>query len=284
MSLWFRLYTDIPNNPKVQLLPAETFRAWINILCIFKDGESKLPSLKSLAFKLRVTQGEAQNWVDELIVAGLLEREGNQILPHQWNEHQYVSDVSTERVKRFRKRQRNVSVTVPEQSRADTEQNRAHTEAAREIPASELIPLLRKPAQPMKQQLTASMRFPEWWVRYPLKTGEGICAGVWLSLVSVEAEGAVFACLDRYLASDHVSRGIVMNPNNWLHDCSRDHWKCEWPAAHQNGTSPPNGFMSKQERDSQAADEAYDRATAARKERERNAAEQRTKNVPANHR
>jgi hypothetical protein len=35
--------------------------------------------------------------------------------PHRWNERQYKSDVSTERVKRFRQRPRNGSETPPEQ-------------------------------------------------------------------------------------------------------------------------------------------------------------------------
>jgi hypothetical protein len=36
MSQWLRLYTDLINDPKVQLLPAEDFKGWINILCIAK--------------------------------------------------------------------------------------------------------------------------------------------------------------------------------------------------------------------------------------------------------
>ena len=82
----------------------------------------------------------------------------------------------------------------------------------------------------------ASQRFAEFWGLYPLKTGEDLACQIWLSLVSLANEAAVFACLNRYLASDHVSRGVVMAPRNWLHDCARDKWACEWPAA-----SKPNG-------------------------------------------
>jgi hypothetical protein len=77
----------------------------------------------------------------------------------------------------------------------------------------------------------SSMRFAEWWAAYPLKQGENLCAGLWTSLVTVENEAAVFACMARYLASDHVARGVVKAPNNWLHDCSRDNWASDWPAA-----------------------------------------------------
>lgn len=89
-----------------------------------------------------------------------------------------------------------------------------------------------------KEIFNASNRFNEFWQRYPLKTGENVCAGVWLSVVSVEAENDVFACLERYLASEQVSRSVIMRPNNWLHDAARDNWKCEWPPAKKNGSSP----------------------------------------------
>ena len=87
-----------------------------------------------------------------------------------------------------------------------------------------------------------SMRFEEWWERYPLKNGKNVAAGVWIGIVTIDNENAVFACLERYLASDHVARGIVMRPNNWLHDCSRDGWASEWPLPVQpkrNGYQEP---------------------------------------------
>ena len=52
---------------------------------------------------------------------------------HDWNQHQYVSDGSTERVRKHREKQRkdvsrNVTVTPQIQNRTDTEQNRTETE------------------------------------------------------------------------------------------------------------------------------------------------------------
>ena len=48
-------------------------------------------------------------------------------MPHNWLKYQYKSDVSTERVKQFRKRRETVSRNAPEQSR--TEQNRGKKES-----------------------------------------------------------------------------------------------------------------------------------------------------------
>lgn len=89
----------------------------------------------------------------------------------------------------------------------------------------------------------ASERFMEFWEQYPLKTGMDLCAGVWLGLVTVSDETALFACLSRYLASDHVARGVVKAPNNWLHDCARDKWASDWPAAAKaNGKAVMPGY------------------------------------------
>jgi hypothetical protein len=85
----------------------------------------------------------------------------------------------------------------------------------------------------------ASERFAEFWDRYPLKdVSENLVAGVWLGVVTVAEEPAMFACLARYLESDQVARGIVKTAPNWLHDCARAGWACEWPAAMKpNGTA-----------------------------------------------
>ena len=73
--------------------------------------------------------------------------------------------------------------------------------------------------------------FRIFWNRYPLKDGENLCCQLWLSLVTPENQAAVLACLDRYLKSEQVSRGVVKSPRNWLHDSSRDGWAADWPAA-----------------------------------------------------
>jgi hypothetical protein len=58
--------------------------------------------------------------------------------PHNWDKRQYKSDVSTERVKRFRNGKRNVSETPPE-TEADTENRTERKEDAAEGAASKAI-------------------------------------------------------------------------------------------------------------------------------------------------
>jgi hypothetical protein len=118
---WLRLYTSIINDPKVQQLPDRCFKAWVNLLCIAKENDGYLADIQTISFQLRLQIDEVSQLIESLIEYGLLDKSKRGVSPHNWNHRQYVSDVSTLRVKRFRKRQRNVSETLPEQSRADTD-------------------------------------------------------------------------------------------------------------------------------------------------------------------
>lgn len=126
MSRWFRLYSEVVNDPKVQRLPCEDFRAWINILCLCAENEGRLPAVEDISFALRFPQDGVLTLVERLSNGGLIDRvnggpNGWHYAPHGWAKRQYKSDTSTERVKRFRKRSVTVSETAPE-AETDTEQ------------------------------------------------------------------------------------------------------------------------------------------------------------------
>ena len=128
MSRWFRAYDDSLDDPKVQTLPGELFKAWYNLLCVSSKNGGRPFNVEEIAFRLRIKAAKAQTVADEFIKRGLLDVSGDGFILHNWNGRQYQSDVSTERVKQFRERKRNVSVTPP-----DTEQNtEAETERKKE--------------------------------------------------------------------------------------------------------------------------------------------------------
>lgn len=120
---WLRLYTEVLSDPKVQRLPAEDFRHWINILCVASVNDGVLPHIEDVAFALRLSNREAKAMVTRLTKALLIdppETDDSCGSPHGWDARQYRSDNSTERVKRFRKRIKLVSVTPPD-SDADSD-------------------------------------------------------------------------------------------------------------------------------------------------------------------
>jgi len=149
MTRWFRFYDDVVNDPKVQMLPGETFKVWVNLLCIASKEGGKLPALKALAFMLRpISVDELGSLLNEFCELGLLdpvEVEGAPMSyePHNWGSRQYKSDSSAERMREHRKRHgdgksdkprdvtsdagRDVTVTVQNRSRSRdrTEQSKS---------------------------------------------------------------------------------------------------------------------------------------------------------------
>ena len=130
MSRWFRFYAEVLNDPKVQRLDGETFKAWINILCIASQNDGKLPPVSDIAFALRLTEDGALTVLERLSNATLIDRvsggpDGYHYAPHGWAKRQYKSYTSTERVKRFRERSATVTVTPPDtDTDTDTEQKK----------------------------------------------------------------------------------------------------------------------------------------------------------------
>jgi hypothetical protein len=136
MSRWFRFYDEVLNDPKVQLLPPEKFKIWVNLLCLASKNDGVLPALDAVTFALRVTRDDLVTTLDQFRDAGLLDlvevRDAPMSYePHNWKERQYISDTKdptgAERARRYRERHgrvtrdgrdANVSVTA---TRTDTE-------------------------------------------------------------------------------------------------------------------------------------------------------------------
>lgn len=118
---WFRFYSRTLNSPKVQKLPAETFKFWVNALCVASEHEGNLPDVVDLAFFLRLDEAAVLAFMQELIRVGLLEHTENGYRPHDWDEHQYVSDTSTSRVRKHREKKKKPGNT------GDTERNEGET-------------------------------------------------------------------------------------------------------------------------------------------------------------
>jgi len=130
-NTWFRAYSEALDDPKVQRLHPTLFKAWFNLLCLASQHDGKLPSNDDIAFRLRISAQDAAQYVDELILAGLVDIDRNGArTPHNWETRQFVSDTSTERVRKHRKHKKKIEGNVsealpetpPEQSRAETEQ------------------------------------------------------------------------------------------------------------------------------------------------------------------
>ncbi len=131
---WIRLYTDLPENSKIQRLPDHHFKFLINCWCLTGDNDDALPSPEDIAWRLRIDPAICQAYLDHLASLGILDKVGESYIPHNWEDRQFVSDDSKERVRKYRDRYMKhpkavtdaVTVTAQEQiqnqSRAESDQ------------------------------------------------------------------------------------------------------------------------------------------------------------------
>lgn len=127
MSRWFRVYADMVDDPKVQRLPSDLFKALVNLWCLTAGNDGVLPSAEDIGFKLRVKPERVKQIISALHDADLIETDETGLRPHNWDGRQFKSDVSNERVKRHRKRKCNVTLDVtatPPETETDTEEER----------------------------------------------------------------------------------------------------------------------------------------------------------------
>ena len=142
---WFRCYNDIPNNPKIRLLAFEDRWHYIALLCAKSNGLlDKHEPLRTrlLQVHLGLSGVDFDNLRIRLTEVDLIDERW---IPVGWDERQFQSDNSTERVREYRnrmkqevKREGNVSVTPQEtdtETDTDTEKKRERTQRATRLPA-----------------------------------------------------------------------------------------------------------------------------------------------------
>jgi hypothetical protein len=110
MSLWFRFYSGVVDDPKAQMLPPELFKFWVNMLCLAAKHDGALPPLPVTAFALRVTEAKASEVILRLHSAALLDKTEDGFKPHNWDFRQFKGDkvdaTNADRQRRFREKHR----------------------------------------------------------------------------------------------------------------------------------------------------------------------------------
>ena len=70
---WLRLYVSTLDNPKVQALPGGMFKAWVNCLCLARINDGFLPPVDAIAFRLRCSARQAEQWRNDLVQRELVD-------------------------------------------------------------------------------------------------------------------------------------------------------------------------------------------------------------------
>lgn len=144
MSRWFRFYDGALDDPKVQRLPPDVFKGWVNILCLASKHDGRLPAISDIAFALRISDREADSLITALRAAGLLDDDGDAMTPHKWADRQFTDATAAERMRRYRERKaserndrnalRVTPVTVTSED-TDTETEKKNNRRSPEAPA-----------------------------------------------------------------------------------------------------------------------------------------------------
>jgi hypothetical protein len=201
MTRWFRLYDDVLNDPKVQKLNGELFKLWINVLCIASKHGGVLPSLDDLAFELRLPTLVCKTEIDMLKAAGLIDGD-KKLKPHGWEKRQYKSDTSTDRVKRFRERSRNVTETVSETAPdTDTETDTETDKNQKKIPKK-------------RDRSAGSAEFENFWSVYPRKINRAVALKAFEKATRKTEADLIITAVQGYKFAD--DEQFIPHPATWL--------------------------------------------------------------------
>ncbi len=99
---WIRLYMKLMDDEDVMGLSDAEFKTWVFCLLTTKANGGFLPPNKTLAFKRRKGEVTIQQHIEALTAARLLTEISGELQPTGWKKLQFDSDVSTDRVRRFR--------------------------------------------------------------------------------------------------------------------------------------------------------------------------------------
>ena len=120
MSRWFRFPNDTINDPRLQRLPGDKFKTWINPLCIASKHDGVLPPPADLAFMLRLTEDKVAALLDEFSEKELLDPVEGKYLsytPADWASRQYTDGTAADRAKRYRDKKRDANAAVTRDDR-----------------------------------------------------------------------------------------------------------------------------------------------------------------------
>jgi hypothetical protein len=230
VSRWFRMYDDVLDDPKVQRLPADLFKVWVNLLCIASKNGGYITYVTrdtsvtgrdddDLAFALRMNALDVDQALSSLIDRGLVERDDRGLRPHNWNARQFKSDAdptAADRQKRKRERDKSEDVTrdkpvtshPPEQSRTDTDTEKINTPRKARVQSCEVD------------------GFDAFWDEYPRKTAKGAARQAFIKAQAKVENGHLLEAARRYAASKPDPK-FTPHPATWLNqerwldvDCS----------------------------------------------------------------
>ena len=229
-GLWLRLWVGITNSRKIQSLPDNLFRWWINLLCLSKGQDGLLPNIKDISWELRMTEAKVNQAISSLMEHGLIDAIELGFAMHDWDEWQFQSDVSTERTRRFKERQKehkgnvpgNANGNVPETARERLARaSEIRDRDQRQSTETEEPP---KPPSPPKPGGALDWRkpwFDEFWRNVWIKTGKGAAERAYRKVaktpeIAKQINAAVLEQGRSIMEHAAQHKHSILHPSTWL--------------------------------------------------------------------
>jgi hypothetical protein len=245
-SQWFRFYDEALNDPKVQSLDGDTFKVWINLLCVTSQCDGHI-FFDDISFHLRMGDKEALAYCVKLADKGLLIPSEHGYIPNAWEKRQYKTDTSADRTKAYRERKKLAKrdgvvtshVTPPDtDTDTDTELKKINKKSA--IPKSVF---LESPKPPPKK-FSYSQEFLRFWEAYPYQKGSKARAqelydnALNNGVLHDELLRAATAYAG-FIYATGTERRFTKNADTWL---GRErHWETDWGAATAEANASADG-------------------------------------------
>jgi hypothetical protein len=134
---WFRFYSEIMDDPKIQRLKPSLFKHWAMLLSMANEGNPRgnIPGkYEDIAFRLRMKVKDAEEMTECLVDAGLIDlTDDGDFTPHNWPIRQPMSDNAARRMAHKRRTETDAETElVPNIDRTLTEHVRPREEEIRE--------------------------------------------------------------------------------------------------------------------------------------------------------
>ncbi len=140
---WLRLWDCTLDLPKAQRLTGDQFKGWVNLLMLAnrQDVPGTLPEMVEIAFSLRLPEARIAVLIEALVNAKLIDRNGSDLVMHDWARWQPIEKTNAERSREWREQQkqqalngsarRALSPSAPEKSRERVEGEKRALERSR---------------------------------------------------------------------------------------------------------------------------------------------------------
>jgi hypothetical protein len=212
MSRWFRVHDDLVDDPKIQLLSGEMVKALLNLWCLASQNGGVLPSMKDMAFKLRMKPQQVAVVIAELSEAGLIDRVDDLFLPHNWEKRQYKSDTdatAAERSRRYREKHRDGNAFV-------TRDGDASRHASASVSVSDSVSV----SVSKKEKASSDFEFEDFWNIWPNKVGKPAALKAFVAArkragLDAIVEGVFAYIRDKPPDRSWLNPATFLNQNRW---------------------------------------------------------------------